>query len=115
MKALALVLAVLLGLAGAVAQAQPQNPDPCATVALEPNEVGLNYQGYCVVADNDGSPVQSLIVRRTETLSGIHITGILLVYTLDGWMVSGEEFVTDRNVENVQVTDSGYLLIDEAS
>ncbi len=84
--------------------------DPCAGEALTANEVGLNYQGHCVVADKTGPPVQTVTVMRVEDLDGVRsIRGIVLIKTADGWVIAGQEFVDDADQE---VGSSGHLVYD---
>lgn len=88
--------------------------DPCSGVDLAANEVGLNYQGHCVAADDSGPPVQSIIVQRTEDLDGAKsVFGIVLVRTIDGWKVEPDEFYTDKDIDAAEVGDGGHLVIDE--
>jgi hypothetical protein len=87
--------------------------DPCAGVKLAGNEVGLNYEGHCVAAQTDGPPIQSVIVQRTEDLDGVEVVGILIVRTLDGWVIADTEFYLDEGAEVFQVGDSRPLYFGE--
>jgi hypothetical protein len=102
-----LILGVGFALIPPIALAQD---DPCAGLDLAANEVGLNYEGHCVGVREDGPPVQSIIVSRTEGLDGVeHVTGILVIHTRDGWVIGSEPFWTDRDVAGLEIGDEGVL------
>lgn len=94
-----------------IAGAQAQT-DPCSGTDIAANEVGLVYEGHCLVATTDGPSVQSVVVKRIEDLDGATVLGVLLIRTQDGWVVSGETFYADQGVADAEVGDGGYLVVD---
>ncbi len=106
-RSVALALA-LLAATGIWAVAQD---DPCAGQELNEDEIGLNYQGHCLPVDNDGPAVQAVIISRTEDLDGFSATGIVVVRTaVDTWVIQPTPFLV-LAADDVQVGDSGYLVM----
>ncbi len=101
MRTLAALTIALLATLGPTVMAQD---DPCAGQTLSEDEIGLNYDGYCVAADLDGPSVQPLIVSVTEDLGGTHALGILIVRTADGWEIAEPAFYV-ADAEDMDVGD----------
>jgi hypothetical protein len=109
-KSLLLALTVTLALTTTALHAQAQDPSPCEGLDLAANEIGLAYQGHCIGVRENGPPVQSIIVHRGEGLDGTtDVTGILVVHTRDGWVISPTEFWTDQGVAGMEIGDEGAL------
>jgi hypothetical protein len=106
MKRYALIATFLVALSFGAATAQD---DPCAGLDLAQGEVGLAYEGHCIGVQENGPTVQPIIVRVTEGLGGVEsVMGILVIRTVDGWVVAEPEFYETRGVDGAAIGDEDF-------
>jgi hypothetical protein len=99
--------------AAIIASANAQASDPCVG-AVPAGDIGLNYEGHCVLVEPEKGPVQGILVKRVEDLDNVVIYGIIIAHTEEGWRILDDEFAEDVEGEfaTAAVGDGYHIELD---
>jgi hypothetical protein len=106
--ALTLFALLMAGVGSALAE-----DDACEGL-LTGDQVGVDYEGHCILVEPEKGPVQGVIVRRVEDLDGVSLEGIIIMQTKDGWELVEETFYTPitNDLKTVAVGDGWHMELD---
>jgi hypothetical protein len=78
------------------------------------NQVGVDYEGHCILVEPEKGPVQGVFVRRVEDLDGVTLEGVVIMHTADGWELVEDEFIepVEGDVSNIAVGDGWHRELD---